>query len=103
MTTSRRPARKPKPRTVQVTVPDGDFAGWSCTAKADFPSRILSDLQSGNLDRIMAALDAIVVDHNFPSEAGDTVAKTMADVDPYTGLMKVAGDVFAAIQALPPR
>jgi len=98
----RRPAGRPAPRTVDVTVAAGEFAGWSCTARADFPARVLADLQSGSIDRIMVALDVIIVDHNFPGADGE-LAETMADVDPYRGLLAVAGDALDAIGKLPNR
>lgn len=98
----RRPAKRPAQRTVSVTITEGDFEGWEATARADFPARLLSDLSSGSVPKIMAVLDAIVVDHNFPTSE-DEIAETMADVDPYDGLLKVAGEIFDAIGKLPNR
>ena len=89
-------------RTVTVTIEDGDFAGWEATARADFPARILADFDSGKVDRIIHALDAIIVDHNFPN-AEDELATDMAEVDPYAGLVAVAEKVFDAIGKLPNR
>jgi hypothetical protein len=99
---SRQPAKRPAARTVTVSVTEGDFAGWEATARADFPARLLADLQSGSIDRIIGVLDAIVTDHNFP-DINDQLAATMGDVDPYAGLMKVAGEIFDAIGKLPNR
>ena len=98
----RRPAGRPAARTVEVEITAGEFAGWACTARADFPARVLGDLQSGSIERIMRALDVVVVAHNFPG-SDDELAATMADVDPYGGLLKVAGEVFDAIGKLPNR
>lgn len=98
----RRPASRPAARTVSVTIASGDFAGWEATARADFPARLLADLQSGSIERIIAVLDAIVVDHNFPDQS-DELAATMGDVDPYDGLMEVAGAIFDGISKLPNR
>ena len=98
----RKAAKRPAPRTVSVTVEGGDFAGWEATAKADFPAGLLADLQSGSIQRIIAVLDAIVIDHNMPDK-DDEIAKTMSEVDPYTGLMEVATAVFDAIGKLPNR
>lgn len=98
----RRPAKRPAQRTVTVVIESGDFEGWEATARADFPARILTDLESGKVARIMAALDVIIVDHNFPS-ADDQLAETMADVDPYDGLLAVADAIFRAIEKLPSR
>lgn len=103
MTTARRkPARRPAPRVVTVAISEGDFAGWEATARADFPARVLADLQSESIERIMNALDAIIVTHNFP-DASDELASTMADVDPYDGLLKIAAEIFEALGKLPNR
>ena len=88
--------------TRTVTIGKGDFEGWEATARADFPAGLLADLQSGSIDKIIGVLDAIVIDHNFP-DANDELAKSMADVDPYGGLMEVASGIFDAIAKLPNR
>jgi hypothetical protein len=98
----RKAARKPAPRLVDVIVKDGDFEGWEATARADFPARVLADLQSGSIERIMTALDVIVTEHNFPDAEGE-IAASMAEVDPYDGLLRIAGDIFDAIGKLPNR
>lgn len=97
----RKAAKRPTPRTVTVVL-SGDFEGWEATAKADFPAALIGDLQSGNVERIIGALDAIVIDHNLPN-AEDEIAAKMMDVDPYTGLMEIASEVFDAIGKLPNR
>jgi len=101
VTTAKRAGRKPKPRTVTVTGP-GEFSTWECTARADFPARLMVDLQSGNVSLVLAAFGAIVVEHNFPNVDGE-IAATLEDVDPYTGLTELAGAIFEAIGRLPPR
>jgi hypothetical protein len=98
----RRAAKRPAPRTVTVLIESGDFAGWEATARADFPASLLAELESGKVERIMKALDVIVVDHNFP-DMNDEVATSMAEVDPYTGLIAVADRIFDAIGKLPNR
>jgi len=100
---SRPPATRPAPRTVDVSLNgDSPYSGWSATVRADFPARVLADLQSGNVERILRALDVIVVSHNFPNADGE-LAESMADVDPYTGLFAVAGQALNAIGSLPNR
>lgn len=98
----RRPAKRPAPRTVTVTIDKGDFEGWEATARADFPAGMLIDLASGDISRVIAVLGKIIVDHNFPN-ADDEIATTMEDVDPYGGLVEVAGGIFDAIGKLPNR
>ncbi len=95
-------AKRPAPRTVEITVRGGDFDGWSATARADFPAGLLADLQSGQISRIIGVLDAVVIEHNMP-DANDEVAATMSEVDPYSGLMEVATAIFDAIAKLPNR
>lgn len=97
----RRAAKRPAPRTVSVTG-KGDFSEWEATARADFPARVLADLQSGSIERIMLGLDAVVVEHNFPDADGE-IAETMADVDPYDGLLEISAGIFDAIGKLPNR
>jgi hypothetical protein len=96
-----RPAPRPTPRTVHVKL-SGAFDGWEVTARADFPARLLADLQSGELTRIWTVLDEIVTEHNLPN-GQDELADAMADVDPYDGLLEVATGIFDAIGKLPNR
>jgi len=98
----RKAANRPAPRTVDIVIAKGDFTGWEVTARADFPARVLADLQADSMARIMAALDAIVISHNFPDSEGE-IAATMADVDPYQGVVMAAGEIFDAIAKLPNR
>lgn len=104
MSRRKRPvARRSPPRTVEILLNGGGpFDGWAATCRADFPSRWIRDLESGDIDRMMGAMDKIVLDHNFPDEEGE-LAQTMADVDPWTGLVAVMGELTAAIGRLPPR
>jgi hypothetical protein len=98
----RRPAKRPAARTVSVTIEDGDFAGWSATARADFPAGLVLDLNSGDIERILAVLETIIVEHNMPNDR-DELAERLADVDPYAGLLAVANAIGDALIALPPR
>ena len=98
----RRAAKRPAPRTVNVVIKEGEFAGWEATAKADFPARLLVDLQSGEISKILAVLDAIIIDHNFP-DVNDEIATAMADVDPYPALLTIAGEIFDEMSKLPNR
>jgi hypothetical protein len=80
----------------------GPFAGWEAEARADFPASVLANLQSGDIGRIMEALDSIIISHNFPDSA-DQLAATMAEVDPYDGAIHMAGIIFDWINKLPNR
>lgn len=95
-------ASRSEPRTATAELPDGPYAGWSVTVRADFKARILADLTSTDVDRILSALRKIVLDHNLPDDETGERAADLADVD-YGGLMAVAGAAMTAIQRLPPR
>ena len=97
----RRAAKRPAPRTVTITL-SGDYEGWECTARADFPARVLEDFQSASMTRIMAAMDAVIIDHNFP-DSTDEIAQSMSDVDPVGGVTAAADAIWTAIGALPSR
>ena len=98
---ARRAASRPPLRSFTVNGTES-FAGWEAEARADFPASVLANLQSGDISRIMAALDGIIISHNFPDSA-DKVAATMADVDPYDGAIHMAGIIFDWINKLPNR
>jgi len=100
---TRQIAKRPAPRTVHIVLDDeSGYPGWEATARASFPARILFDLDSGDLPRIFAALDGIIVSHNLP-DSNDQLAASMADVDPKEGALAIASGLFDAIGKLPNR
>lgn len=98
----RRAAKRPTTRTVEVGISSGDFEGWQATFRVDFPAKLLEDFESQSALRVMAALQQIVIEHNFPDSEGE-VAASLMEVDPYTGLVAIADAYLEAIRALPPR
>lgn len=98
----KRAAKRPPVRTVEVGIPEGDFAGWQATMRVDFPAKLLEDLESKNAMRFLGAMAELVLDHNFPNSR-DEVAAGMIDVDPYTGLVAICEAYLDALRALPPR
>jgi hypothetical protein len=98
----RKAAKRPAPRTVTARIEGGDFDGWEATARADFPARLVIDLNSGSIDRILDVLEVIITDHNMPGSDGE-VAEHLADVDPYGGLLAVANALGEALASLPNR
>lgn len=98
----KRAAKRPPTRTVEVGIAEGDFAGWQATFRVDFPARLLEEFESGSAQRVIAALQKLVIEHNFPDVDGE-VAATLIDVDPYTGLVAIADAYMDALRALPPR
>lgn len=98
----KRAGRKIAPRYVEFTAPEGSgYAGWWIRMRADFPTRVIVELQSEDVARIVAALSAITTDHNLPNDAGE-IAGDLADVD-YNGLLVMLGGAMDEIQRLPPR
>jgi hypothetical protein len=98
----RQPASRPAPRTITVTIEAGDFAGWSATARADFPARLLVKLESGKLSEVLEVLGEIIVDHNMPNSDGE-IAASLADVDPYAGMLAVSNAIGEALGKVPNR
>lgn len=97
-------ARRPEafaPRTVTVTLKE-PFEEWVATCRVDFPLRVFQDMNSGDVDRVLPALDRIVLDHNFPDESGE-VATSMADVDPADAVTLLVEGLTEAAGKLPPR
>jgi hypothetical protein len=95
-------AARPPARTVDVEVKSGAFAGWAASARADFPAGFLVDLESGTAAGVLSVLKVIVLKHNMPNSKGE-LAATIAEVEPYDGLMVVAAEILGAIRSLPPR
>lgn len=98
---TRQAAPRPETRTIDVAL-GGAYQGWEVTAKADFRAGLLVDLQSGSVERVIAAMDEIVIDHNFPNSAGE-IAANMAQVDPYGGLIEAGIAIFTKLGKLPNR
>lgn len=94
-------AKAPKPRTTIVRVAEGEYAGWECEARVDFPARWVADLQSGDFGRVLDAMRRIIVWHNFPNDEGK-LAADVADVD-FSGLKQVMQRLTEEIAALPNR
>lgn len=91
-------------RTVHCRIAVGPYAGWEWTAYADFKAKLYAELQSGELDRIIRALDErVIIEHNFPDfEDPDIRAESIGDVD--VGALNVIVDrTFDAIGKLPNR
>lgn len=95
-------AARPPARTVDVVIDDGLFAGWAATARADFPARLLVDIDSGRAGPVVTAMETIILTHNMPGADGK-LARSIGDVEPYDGLLAIAGAVLEAIGKLPNR
>jgi len=99
VTTRRQVAKRPAPRIADIEL--AGYPGWAATVRVDFPARIAIDAQSGDVPRVVAALEAIVVSHNFPNEAGEP-AESLADVDA-AALAALSAGIGEALTRLPPR
>ena len=94
-------ASKPSFRTVEVSL-GAPFDGWKATMKAEgVPARVFIDLQSGNVERAMHAVERLIVEHNFLTETGDE-AESVLDA-PMDALTEVIGKWSEAVAALPSR
>jgi hypothetical protein len=92
---------KPDFRTVEVVLP-APFEGWVATMRAEgVPARIFIELQSGNVERSMKAVERLIVSHNFLDEAGDP-AESVLDA-PMDALTEAISKWSDAVAALPPR
>lgn len=100
--TRRAVAKRPEGRTTEVEVTEGAYAGWWCRIRADFPAKLVADLQSGQVDRILSALPRIMLEHNFPRLDDGELAADLGDVD-FNGLVAVTTQAFDRIAKLPPR
>ena len=94
-------ATKPSFRTVEVSL-GAPFDGWKATMKAEgVPARVFIDLQSGNVERAMHAVERLIVEHNFLTETGEE-ADSVLDA-PMDALTEVIGKWSEAVAALPSR
>jgi hypothetical protein len=92
---------KPQFRTVDVTL-SAPFDGWTATMKAEgVPARVFIELQSGNVERALTALERLVVKHNFLDENGEPAQQVLdAPMDALSDAITKWSD---AVAALPPR
>ena len=92
---------KPQFRTVDVTL-SAPFEGWTATMKAEgVPARIFIELQSGNVERALTALERLIVKHNFLNDDG-APAENVLDA-PMDALTDAISKWSEAVSALPPR
>jgi hypothetical protein len=101
---ARKAARRPDgyaARTVTVKL-KAPFEEWVAECRADFPLRVFQDLNSGDIDRVLPALDRIVLEHNFPDETGE-LATALADVDPPDAVTLLVEGLSEEVGKLPPR
>jgi hypothetical protein len=92
---------KPQFRTVDITL-SAPFDGWTATMKAEgVPARVFIELQSGNAERALKALERLIVKHNFLTEDGDPATEVLdAPMDALSDAITKWSD---AVAALPPR
>lgn len=92
---------KPDFRTVEVSL-GTPFEGWKATMKAEgVPARVFIELQSGNVERSLKAVERLVVSHNFLNEDGQP-AESVLDA-PMDALTDAIGKWSDAVAALPNR
>jgi len=92
---------KPDFRTVEVTLA-APFEGWTATMRAEgVPARVFIELQSGNVERAMKAVERLIVSHNFLDESGEPAASVLDA--PMDALSEAISRWSDAVAALPPR
>lgn len=92
---------KVQARTVDISL-SSPFDGWTATMKADgIPARVFIELQSGSVERSMAAVERLIVKHNFLGEDG-ALAQSVLDA-PMDALSDAIAKWSEAVAALPPR
>ena len=94
-------ATKPNFRTIEITLSE-PFDGWKATMKAEgVPARVFIDLQSGNVERAMNAVERLIISHNFLTETGEETDSVLDA--PIDALTQTIGKWSEAVAALPPR
>ena len=92
---------KVQARTVLISL-SAPYDGWTATMKADgIPARIFIELQSGNIERSLGAMEKLVVSHNFLDSDGNA-APSVLDA-PMDALSDAVAKWSEAVAALPPR
>jgi len=64
-------ARRKMPVKLETFHLDGDYEGWTFTARTNPPIWVFDDLQTGEADAIYTALSEIIRDWNFVDEEGE--------------------------------
>lgn len=92
---------KPNFRTVEVHL-DAPYEGWTATLKADgISARVMIELQSSDVQKQFAAMERLIVAHNFLDADGKPAESVLdAPIDALTAAIGKWGD---AVAALPPR
>jgi len=93
-------AARPEPRTV-VIAGAGRFDGWRARVSLDWPAELLEELTSGDVPRMMAAADQVILEHNFPDSTG-AHATDLRKVDPVRGVFAVLKQLDVALRSVDP-
>lgn len=64
--------RKMPVRTKEIHL-NGDWEGWTFTARTNPPMGIISDMSSGDIDLITGSIAKIIIDWNFVDEEGNAL------------------------------
>jgi hypothetical protein len=74
--------RKMPVRTKEISL-NGEWEGWSFTARTNPPMGIISDMSSGEIDLITESIARVITDWNFVDEEGEPlpIPKDIRDED----------------------
>jgi hypothetical protein len=93
-------------RTAEVVL-DGDYEGWRAVVRTNHRFGVLLDMESGDTERVVAALAKIVLEWNFVDEEGEPLPQPadggigQCDADALKRLMEQVGALFQAGGAVP--
>ena len=96
--------RKQPVKTKPIAL-DGEYAGWECTVRTNPPLKAFGDVASGNFDRIITGLAAIIKAWNFVDEEGGLLpppSTTTISELPLDLATAVANKYVGEISTLPP-
>jgi hypothetical protein len=93
----KRGKRKVQPKFGPLTVGDDEY-----TVRLNPPIRIYADLQSGDIDRIIAATTLLVQDHPFVDEDDEPLPVGEWEVDQVMAFQSAYGRLAAALPPVSP-
>lgn len=91
---------RPEFKTIEVVLTE-PFEGWRAKMRVGgVPARVMIDLQSGEVERALTAVDRLIIEHNFLDENGEP-AKSVLDA-PMDALTQSIEKWSGAVSSLPP-
>jgi len=92
-------------RIAEITL-DGDYEGWTFSARLNFPCGLLDDFSANDPSRLMSAAGQLIKNWNFVDEEGNPLPQPSAEsirLLPIDLLNKMLTAVVTEAQKLPPQ